>query len=177
VFIGHFAVGFATKRLAPRASLGPLLAAPLLAAPLLADLLWPVFLLLGMEQVQINAPGVNPFRNVDIRVVPMVAQSADGGGVALLFGGAYHLITDMGEGGGDRPRRREPLGARCRHAFSRFAAVALELAVGRARLVELRASYGDRRGPDVRGGVWVYSSGTTGRDRIGRFAWWDSCCS
>jgi len=51
VFIGHFAVGFAAKRLAPKASLGPLL-----AAPLLADLLWPVFLLLGIEQVEINAP-------------------------------------------------------------------------------------------------------------------------
>jgi hypothetical protein len=47
VFIGHFAVGFAVKRLTPTASLGPLL-----AAPLLADLLEPVFLLLGIEQAR-----------------------------------------------------------------------------------------------------------------------------
>ena len=56
MFIGHFAVGCAAKRFAPKTSLGPLL-----VAPLLADLLWPVFLLLGIEQVQINVPGANPF--------------------------------------------------------------------------------------------------------------------
>ena len=56
MFIGHFAVGLASKRFAPKASL-----APLLAAPLLADLLWPIFLLLGWERVQINPRGPNPF--------------------------------------------------------------------------------------------------------------------
>jgi hypothetical protein len=38
MFIGHFAVRFAAKRYASRASL-----AVLLAAPLLSDLLWPLF--------------------------------------------------------------------------------------------------------------------------------------
>lgn len=50
-FIGHPAVGFATKRLAPKASLEALI-----AAPLLLDLLWTVFLLHGLEQVRID-PG------------------------------------------------------------------------------------------------------------------------
>ena len=36
MFIGHFAVGLALKRVAPRTSLGSLV-----AAPQLADLLWP----------------------------------------------------------------------------------------------------------------------------------------
>jgi hypothetical protein len=51
MFIGHFAVGFAAKKFAPRASL-----APLIAAPLFLDILWPPFLLLGWEHVRID-PG------------------------------------------------------------------------------------------------------------------------
>jgi len=50
MFIGHFAVGFAAKKYAPRASL-----AVLLAAPLVSDLLWPPLLLLGWERVRIDA--------------------------------------------------------------------------------------------------------------------------
>ena len=51
MFIGHFAVGFALKRAAPRTSLGVLM-----AAPQTLDLLWPIFLLLGLERVRID-PG------------------------------------------------------------------------------------------------------------------------
>ncbi len=54
MFIGHFAVGFAAKRLAPKTSL-----AVLLAAPLLADMIWPVLVLAGVEHVRI-VPGDNP---------------------------------------------------------------------------------------------------------------------
>jgi membrane-bound metal-dependent hydrolase YbcI (DUF457 family) len=55
VFIGHYALGFAAKRLAPRTSLGTLF-----VAPTLADLLWPIFLLLGVEHAHV-VPGPNPF--------------------------------------------------------------------------------------------------------------------
>lgn len=51
MFIGHFGLGFAAKRVAPRVSLGT----AFLAAQFL-DLLWPTFLLLGIESVRI-APG------------------------------------------------------------------------------------------------------------------------
>ena len=51
MFIGHFAVGFAAKRWAPRTSL-----ATLMLAPLLADVLWPVLVLAGVEKVRI-VPG------------------------------------------------------------------------------------------------------------------------
>ncbi len=54
MFIGHFAVGFAAKRLAPKTSL-----AVLMAAPLLADIIWPVLVLAGVEHVRI-VPGDNP---------------------------------------------------------------------------------------------------------------------
>ena len=58
MFIGHFAVAFATKKVAPRASLGTLV----LAAPFL-DAVWSVLVLLGVERFRI-APGftaINPF--------------------------------------------------------------------------------------------------------------------
>jgi hypothetical protein len=51
MFIGHFAVGFASKRVAPRTSM-----AVLIAAPLFLDILWPWFVLLGWERVRID-PG------------------------------------------------------------------------------------------------------------------------
>jgi hypothetical protein len=55
MFIGHYALGFAAKRAAPGTSLGTLF-----VAPTLADLLWPVFLLLGWEHAHV-VPGPNPF--------------------------------------------------------------------------------------------------------------------
>ena len=55
MFIGHYALGLAAKRAAPRTSL-----ATLLIAPTLADLLWPIFLLLGWEHVH-AVPSTNPF--------------------------------------------------------------------------------------------------------------------
>src|ERR1043166_8494581 len=58
MFIGHYALGFAAKRAAPRAGLGALF-----VAPTLADLLWPVFLLLGLEHVH-AVPSGNPFLNL-----------------------------------------------------------------------------------------------------------------
>jgi membrane-bound metal-dependent hydrolase YbcI (DUF457 family) len=55
MFIGHYAVGLAAKRLEPRLSL-----AVLLAAPQVLDLLWPVFVLTGVERVEV-APGETAF--------------------------------------------------------------------------------------------------------------------
>jgi hypothetical protein len=40
MFLGHFAVGFASKKAAPRINM-----AVLIAAPLFLDILWPFFLL------------------------------------------------------------------------------------------------------------------------------------
>ena len=51
MFIGHFAVGFAAKKLAPRASL-----AALLLAAIFADVLWPILIAMRSERVRI-VPG------------------------------------------------------------------------------------------------------------------------
>lgn len=49
MFIGHFALGLAAKRATPRLSL-----AVLFAAAQLADILWPIFVAIGIEQVRID---------------------------------------------------------------------------------------------------------------------------
>ena len=64
MFIGHFGVAFAAKRAAPRTSLGTLI----LAAQFL-DLLWPIFLLLGVEHVRI-APGITEVSPLDFTDYP-----------------------------------------------------------------------------------------------------------
>lgn len=55
MFLGHIAIGFASKRAAPQTNLGWLI-----AAPLFLDLLWPFFLLAGLETVRV-APGDTAF--------------------------------------------------------------------------------------------------------------------
>lgn len=59
MFIGHYALGFAAKRLVPAVSLGTLF-----LACQLADLLWPTFVLLGLERFEIAAghTAVTPLR-------------------------------------------------------------------------------------------------------------------
>jgi hypothetical protein len=64
MFIGHFAVGFAAKRVAPRLSL-----AALFAAVALADVIWPVLVGLGIEQVRID-PGNTAFTPLDFISYP-----------------------------------------------------------------------------------------------------------
>jgi membrane-bound metal-dependent hydrolase YbcI (DUF457 family) len=64
MFIGHFALGLAAKRATPRVSL-----AVLFAAAQLADLLWPVFVAIGLEQVRID-PGNTAFTPLDFVSYP-----------------------------------------------------------------------------------------------------------
>jgi membrane-bound metal-dependent hydrolase YbcI (DUF457 family) len=87
MFIGHFAVGFAAKKFAPRSSL-----AVLLAAPLLADMLWPVFLLLGWEEVRID-PGNTKFTPLDLFYYPWSHSLLMDGVWATAFALIYYVIT------------------------------------------------------------------------------------
>src|SRR5438093_7074059 len=64
MFIGHFALGFAAKPVAPRVSL-----AVLFAAALLADLLWPLLVASGVERVRID-PGNTAFTPLDFVSYP-----------------------------------------------------------------------------------------------------------
>ena len=64
MFIGHFAVAFAAKRAAPTVSLGTWF-----IACELVDLIWPLFLLLGIETVRIS-PGITAFTPLDFVSYP-----------------------------------------------------------------------------------------------------------
>ena len=64
MFLGHFGVALATKRVAPRPSLGTTI-----MAAQWADGIWPVFVLLGLERVRI-APGITAVTPLDFVSYP-----------------------------------------------------------------------------------------------------------
>ena len=80
MFIGHYGVALAAKKLAPRTSLGILF----LAAQFV-DMLWPVFLLAGVEHVRID-PGNTAFTQLDFYDYPISHSLLTGIGWAI--GGA-----------------------------------------------------------------------------------------
>jgi membrane-bound metal-dependent hydrolase YbcI (DUF457 family) len=94
MFIGHFAVGFASKRAAPKASLGVLL-----AAPLLLDMIWPVFLLLGWEKVRID-PGNTAMTPLAFDSYPISHSLVMSIGWGALFALLYAAITKYAVGAG-----------------------------------------------------------------------------
>jgi hypothetical protein len=84
MFIGHFALGFAVKRAAPRVSLGTLM-----LATTFVDLVWPVLLLTGLEHVRI-APGITRFTPLDFYDYP-ITHSIPGGLLwAALVSGLWY---------------------------------------------------------------------------------------
>jgi len=87
MFVGHYAVGLAAKKFAPRTSLGVLI-----AAPLLLDLLWPIFLLLGWEQVSIQ-PDPNPFLRLTFDSYPISHGLVAVVGWATLFASLYFGVA------------------------------------------------------------------------------------
>ena len=85
MFIGHFAVGFAAKKFAPRTNL-----AILIAAPIFLDMLWPFFLLLGWEQVRI-APGNTRFTPFDFVSYPWSHSLL----MAIVWATAFALVYQL----------------------------------------------------------------------------------
>jgi hypothetical protein len=79
MFIGHAAVALAAKPLAPRLSLGLTL-----TAVFWVDLVWPLLLLLGLEQVRID-PGNTAFTPLDFIHYPWTHSLAAGVLWAVLF--------------------------------------------------------------------------------------------
>jgi membrane-bound metal-dependent hydrolase YbcI (DUF457 family) len=87
MFIGHFAVGFALKRVAPRTSLGVLV-----AAPQALDLLWPWFLLLGWERVRID-PGNTAFTPLAFDSYPISHSLVTAIVWGVVFAAVYFGVT------------------------------------------------------------------------------------
>jgi hypothetical protein len=163
MFIGHFAVGFASKRLAPRSSL-----APLLVAPLLAHILWPVFLLLGLEHVRIF-PGATRFSPFDLYDYPLshgllpLAVWATlfaaiywgltrylAGAAVIWFGVLSHWLLDWITHRPDMPL----------YPGSPKYGLGLWNSIAGTMFVELAM---------LAGGLWLYIRTTRARDRIGRY--------
>jgi hypothetical protein len=87
MFIGHFAVGLAAKRVTPRISL-----AMLFLAAQFADVLWPVLVALGFEQVRID-PGNTAFTPLDFASYPYSHSLALLAVWAVVVGGGYRAIA------------------------------------------------------------------------------------
>ena len=92
MFLGHFAVGLAGKRVAPRASL-----AVLLLAAILLDGLWPIFLLLGWERVRVD-PGNTPVTPLDFQHYPWSHSLLMVAVWSALFAIVYLVLARDGRG-------------------------------------------------------------------------------
>ena len=92
MFIGHFAVAFAVKPLAPRTSLGTLF----ISAQFL-DLLWPILLLLGLERVKVE-PGITVVTPFDFEHYPISHSLLTTIIWAGLFGAGYYLVVRYDKG-------------------------------------------------------------------------------
>ncbi len=86
MFLGHYGVALAAKKIAPRVSLGTMI----LSAQF-ADLLWPVFLLLGLEHVRID-PGNTVVTHLDFYDYPITHSLVGGLAWSVLFGVVYYLL-------------------------------------------------------------------------------------
>jgi hypothetical protein len=168
MFLGHYALAFGAKRLAPDVSLGTLF----LAAQF-ADLLWPTLLLAGLEQVEIE-PGntlVTPLNFVSypyshslvmlvvwalvFAIVYRVARS--GRPAALMTLGLLvfsHYVLDVIA---HRPDMPITIGGAQKIGLGLWNHPGTTLAVESAMFI---------------GGALIYSMVTRARDRVGRLALW-----
>ncbi len=165
MFLGHLAVGFGAKRVAPRASLGTLL-----LATLWCDVVCTFFLLTGLERARID-PSVGRYFPVRLEYFPWSHSLVTTLLWAMLMGGIYyaarryrpgawwigalvasHWILDWASHRPDMtlsPGFPEPYGLGLYHfPVATFVVEALMFAMG----------------------VGMYLRGTTPRDTIGRWA-------
>jgi len=86
MYIGHFGLALAAKRAAPEVSLGTLF-----TATQLVDLIWPVFLIAGIEQVSIE-PGITVVTPLNFTYYPFSHSLLAFTVWATLLAGAFMLI-------------------------------------------------------------------------------------
>ena len=164
MFIGHFALGFAAKRAAPRLSL-----AALFAAVALADMIWPVLVGLGVEQVRID-PGNTAFTPLDFVSYPYSHSLA----LLCLWGIVFGLMC----GGIIHDRRVVPLATALvvshwvldwithRPDMPLYPG-SVKLGLGLWNSVPATVAV---EAVMFATGVWLYARGTRPRDSVGRWA-------
>jgi membrane-bound metal-dependent hydrolase YbcI (DUF457 family) len=167
LFIGHFGVGFGAKAVAPGVSLGSLF-----LASQFIDLLWPILLLNGVEQVRIE-PGITRVTPLDFVHYPISHSLLAVIGWAGLFAAVYlflrrsrrgavvlglavvsHWLLDLVV---HRPDL--PLYPGSTDLFG----LGLWSSVGATLAVEL---------PIFLAGLWLYLRATEASDAVGRWALW-----
>ena len=94
MFIGHFGLAMAAKKVAPTPSLGTLV-----LAAILVDGVWPVFLLLGWERVEI-VPGITAVTPLLFVSYPYTHSLMAGACWAALLGGGYYAVRRDAAGAG-----------------------------------------------------------------------------
>jgi hypothetical protein len=167
MFIGHFAVGLAAKKVAPQVKLGTLF----FAAQFL-DLLWPFFLLLGLEHARIN-PGDTAFTPFDFYDYPFSHSLLTSIGWSIIIGGIYfysnkyfrnavivgcavfsHWLLDFFTHKPDLP---------IAPGIHTVLGLGLWNSIAGTMVVE---------GSLFMGAVYIYTSTTKSVDRIGNYAFW-----
>ena len=93
MLVGHFAVGLAAKRIEPAVSVGTLV-----LASMMADLLWCIFMIVGIEHVQFK-PGIGAANYFSASDIVMSHSLLMDGLWAVLLAAAYFS------------KRRSPRGA------------------------------------------------------------------
>jgi hypothetical protein len=86
MFIGHFGMGLAAKKIDHHLSLGTLF-----LASQLIDLLWPIFLLVGLERVKVE-PGNTPFTPLNFIYYPFSHSLLSVFLWAIVLGLIYFLL-------------------------------------------------------------------------------------
>jgi hypothetical protein len=167
MFIGHFGVGLAAKKFAPKTSLGTLF-----LSVQLVDLLWPMFLLLGLEHVRIDL-GNTVVTPLDFYDFPITHSLVGALAWAVLLGLIYFGLQRY-------PRGAWVVGA---GVLSHWVLDAIShrrdllLVPGGSTRVGLglwNSLPGTLivEGAIFFGGLVLYLRSTTARDRTGRYALW-----
>lgn len=167
MFVGHLAVALAAKKAAPKTSLGTLA-----IAVTFVDLLWPVFLLLGIEHVRIE-PGNTAFTPLDFYDYPISHSLLTTIGWSIGFGLVYYILRRSAKSAlilagcvashwvldfiSHRPDM--PL----MPGISKYVGLGLWNSVTATIIVE---------GAIFATGILIYLRSTTALDRTGRYAFW-----
>ncbi len=167
MFIGHFGVALAAKKVAPRTSLGTLI----LGAQF-ADLLWPILLLAGVEQVEI-VPGITKVSPFDFINYPFSHSLLMVVVWSVVVGGIYYVLRRYQRGA------FVIAAAVISHWILDFIVHRPDLPLrpgGQARLgLGLWNSWPASIAVEVLffgSGLWIYFSSTRARDNIGRYGFW-----
>ena len=167
MFIGHFAVAFASKKVAPKVSLGTLV-----VAAAFLDVVWPVLVLLGVERFRIvpSFTAINPFDFVYypwshsllmtavwallFALVYFAVRGDRAGAVWLGIAVASHWVLDFVSHRPDLPLYP---GGEMRFGLGLWQSLPATFAV---------------EGLMFAAGIALYMQSTKAKDRTGTIAWW-----